>query len=228
MLGSDGRTVLVLLSLLAGTWGSSVLAANQIAACSTGFTSTVEAGPGLCSVPGPDVVVHLCDCRLVVAAAGLLEPPASSTSTFSCSYLQFLPIVPEFVLIVLVGLSCVSLVRDRRLRLTAVDPILSFSRDRSCTVPSASADRHDKRHAHRSASCGISLYDAEQVPLYLWRRHMPWANTPGRRSLDVPVDVIINPLDGSDFHSSVALITDDSGRPISPLVLAQCARGPPP
>ena len=230
MLESSGRTLLVLLSLLAGTWGSSVSAANQIAACSTGVTSAFEAGLSLCSVQGPDAVTHPCDCSLAVAAAGFLEPSAASMGTSSSSYLQSLPAVPKSMLMVLVGFLCVSLVHDRRLWLTAVASILSFSHDQLYPVSSISPDQRDKRHLHRLASCGISLCGEEQVPLYLWRRYMPWTNTGGRRNLDVPSDVIIDPqsFNGNDFHPSVALITDGSGCPSSELLFAQLARGPPP
>lgn len=226
MLESSGRTLLVLLSLLAGTWGSSVSAANQIAACSTGFASAFEARPSLCSVPGPDAVTHPCDCSLAVAAAGFLEPPAASMGTSSSSYLQSLPAVPKSMLMVLVGFLCVFLVHW----LTAVASVLSFSHDRPHTASSISPDQCDKGHLHRLASCGISLRAEEQVPLYLWRRNMPWTNAGGRRNLDVPSNVIIDPQssNGSDFHPSVALTTDGSGRPVSQLIFAQLARGPPP
>ena len=229
MLESSGRTLLVLLSLLAGTWGCSVSAANQIAACSTGFASTFEAGPSLCSVQGPDAVTHPCDCGFAAAAAGFPKTPAASIGTSSSSYLQSLPAEPKSMLMALVGFLCVSLVRDRRLWLTVVASILPFSHDRLHTVSSISPDQRGKRHLHSVASCDVSLYGAQQVPPCLWRRYMPLTHAGGWKNPGVPSGVL-NPqsFNSLDFLPTVAFVTDGSGCPSSQLAFAQLARGPPP
>lgn len=228
MLESSGRTLLVLLSLLAGTWSSSVSAANQIAACSTGFPSTFEAGPLQCSVQGPDAVTHPCDCGFA-AAAGLLKPPAASIGTSSSSYLQSLPVEPKSMLMALVGFLCVSLVHDRKLWLTAVASIVSFSHDRPPTASSISPDQRDKRRLHGLVSCDASLYGARQVPPCLWRRYMPLTHADGWKNPGVPSGVL-NPqsFNRSDFLPTVALVMDGSGCPSSQVAFAQLARGPPP
>ncbi len=231
MLESSGRTLAVLLSLLlAGTWGNSVLAADQIAACSTGFASAFEAGASLGSVQASDAVAHPCACGLAAATARFLKPPTASMGTSSSSYLQSLPAEPKFMLMVLVGFLCVSLLRDWRLWLTVVASILSISHHRLHTASSISQDQPDKRRLrHLMMSCDVSFHGDRQLPPCLWRQYVPFVRARGGKKPSASSGVLNPPsFNRSDFLPSVAFVTDGSGCPSAQLAFAQLARGPPP
>ncbi len=229
MLESDGRMLLVLLSLLAGTWGSSVSAASQTAACSTGSASTFEAGVSLGSAQGADSVTDLCGGGFA-AAADFLEPPAAPVAMPSSAYPLSLPAVPKSMLMVVLGFLCVSLVHDRKLWLAVVASILSFSHGRPHTALSISSRQHGGRHLQRLVPCDVSLDGERQVPLGPWRHDTPtiMMNAGGRDNSDLPPGIVhAQSFVSDDFLPCVASITDGPGYSLSPLIVAQLARGPP-
>ncbi len=228
MLESTARTLLVLLSLLAGTRGSSVLAANQIAACSAGSASVFEAGTSPCFAQGADSVTDLCGCGFA-AAADFLEPPAAPTGMPSSASPLSLPAVPKSMLMAVVGFLCVSLVHDRKLWLAVVASILSFSHARPHTVSSISSHQRGGKHLRHLVPCDVSLDDERHVPLCLWHQDTPTVmNAGGCENLDVPPGIVNSQsFVSDDFLPCMASITDGPGYSSSPLIWAQLARGPP-
>ena len=228
VLERSGRWLLVLLSLLIGTWGSSVSMADPRAGGSEGLSPTLDAGLSVYSTESPDAARDLWGCGFADAAVRLLEPPAGYAGMSSSSHNQSLPPVPRSVLMVLAGFLCISLVQDRRLWLTAAASILSVGQNEPNVVGAIFSPQRGRGYLPQGTPAHMLSPQEERALPHLWQRILPQRNVLGTERSN-GLGAVLHPKSslGHEFKPVWASDISSPEWPCSQLTLVQLARGPP-
>lgn len=228
VLERSGRWLLVLLSLLVGTWGSSVSTADPRAGGSEGLSPTLDAGLSVYSTESPDAALDLWGCGFADAAVRLVEPPAGYAGMSSSLHNQSLPPVPRSVLMVLAGFLCISLVQDRKLWLTAAASILSVSQNGPNVVGAIFSQQRGRGHLRQGAPTHALSPQEERALPHLWQRVLPKLNVPDRERSNGLL-AAVHPESYPDHELQSCWASDISSPELLcvQLTFVQLARGPP-
>jgi hypothetical protein len=101
--------------------------------------------------------------HLASVAAEFLRPPVDSKSPASLSQPKPLPPVPGAIFLGLAGFLCVSLVRDRRVWLTALAGLLWLGQTGFAALPHLASHIRSKKQIQQSATGGQSLIYVSQL-----------------------------------------------------------------
>ena len=101
--------------------------------------------------------------HLASVAAEFLRPPVDSKSPASPSQPKPLPPVPGAIFLGLAGFLCVSLVRDRRVWLTALAGLLWLGQTGFAALPQLASHIRSKKQIQQSATGGQSLIYVSQL-----------------------------------------------------------------
>jgi len=101
--------------------------------------------------------------QLASVAAEFLKPPVDSKSPASLSQPKPLPPVPGAIFLGLAGFLCVSLVRDRRVWLTALAGLLWLGQTGFAALPQLASHIRSKKQIQQSATGGQSLIYISQL-----------------------------------------------------------------
>ena len=93
--------------------------------------------------------------HLASVAAEFLRPPVDSKSPASLSQPKPLPPVPGAIFLCLAGFLCVSLVRDRRVWLTALAGLLWFGQTGFAALPQLASHIRSKKQIQQQSPAGL-------------------------------------------------------------------------
>jgi hypothetical protein len=221
VLEGSGRRLRVLVSLVVGTWCSSVVTGAECPKC-----LAFARAETLCQTDMAQCSWDSNAVDLRAAAAGLLEPPAEAGSGGAC--LPSLPAGPRPVAMVLFGFLCVSLVRDRGTWLALTTSVLSLGQYGAGTDGMAPGGREYSGWYRYWTTPEVDDAVREWSPPWIVAGPVVAKDVAGGTGWSTP-QAIISP-DAILTRPWPCLVIPAIAAWPSPsqLVLAQVARGPPP